>query len=168
MNYYHNFTIGFNWWMLYLPLTLIVMTVVGRMANYHLTIVADPDLEGYDGINPSLLPDEFKAIKVEVDGKRLIDLAGWLLAVVFAIMLIIESLDGIIQFFDNQMIAGDDEAWSIVLAIVAVAISMCLHKYLLSLVRYKAGAEKRMALLKRTRRFIRRYGRKSLLEAIRR
>lgn len=90
-SYYHAFVPGFNWWYIVAPVMVLVVGYVGTK-RFRLT----------------------RSLKIKVVfNDRLLVLLSVLASVVFGIMLVIESMDGIIQLCDNALTKQDSPAWTL-------------------------------------------------------
>lgn len=68
------------------------------------------------------------------------------LGVVFTVLLVKDSSNGIIQLMDDIALAGeDDSAWSVILMLMAVSISGCVFTGMLYVVGVLMGEESRKA-----------------------
>ena len=102
-NYYHEFVPGFNFWYVFVPMTLIIMYYVGKNNIY---IKKGKRYRRYN--------DRFY---------RLMSIVA---SVMTAILVLTESGDGIVQVFDNCLSYYDDPIWSVIVAASAVGfIAIC-------------------------------------------
>lgn len=101
--YYHEFSVGFNWWMVVGAIMVIVAIIAGVMQSY-LTA----------------------GLKIKRRyNERLFALISTFGAIVFGIMLFFESGDGILQWLDNHLSLHESGALSLFFfgpALVGVAI----------------------------------------------
>lgn len=68
------------------------------------------------------------------------------LGIVFTVLLVKDSSNGIIQLMDDVALAGeDDPAWSVILMLMAVSISGCVFTGMLYVVGVLMGEESRKA-----------------------
>ena len=127
-SYYHSFTIGFNFWMLYAPLSMLIMFWLGS--------------KQYRRENGKIR---------KVYGDRLIKIISVVFAISFAAMLMSESALGIIQVIDNSLGADDSGAWSILFAPLLVAVVGSLFYAIISYLGF-LGSQWGLKRLKRRRR----------------
>ena len=108
--YYHNFSIGFNFWEIFLPLGMIFM-IIPAHKRYRISLLREPHVE-------------------EVHSQKQITVFAVIFAVVFGILFMFESTAGVIQVLDNSLAPTDSLAWSIflypiaILFVVVVALGM--------------------------------------------
>ena len=98
---YHEFSIGFNWWMVVLAVALVVMVVVGLSQ-----VVLSKNLKLRWRFN-----------------NRLIIFISSIFSIIFTVLLFVESSAGIIQVLDNNLAANDSPAWSILLMPGAIIVA---------------------------------------------
>lgn len=110
--YYHEFEVGFNWWMVTAPLFAVAMIALG-MSLYHMK-ERDGRLIIYRNLNDNILY-----------------VAGIVFAVVIGVQLIVESGNGIIQYFDNGLGRYESPVWSVVGLAMAVPCVVLLYGVLI-------------------------------------
>jgi hypothetical protein len=113
--YYHDFTVGFNWWYVLAPLMLLSMFFIGYL-----------NVKRFQGYTK----DRGRMKKAWViDRRRFTDYVyiffGALSTLAFAMLFIDESMLGCIQVLDNIGISNEDGAWSPIIAFVFVLPSLC-------------------------------------------
>ncbi|MBO7132342.1 hypothetical protein J6V85_03770 [Candidatus Saccharibacteria bacterium] len=91
--YYHEFAVGFNWWMVIGAMMVVSMVLLGVYRYY--------------------LNSEVRVIRRFED--KLISIIAAFEAAIFGFLLFVESRDGIIQYFDNGLTEFDSPIWSIIL-----------------------------------------------------
>ena len=117
--YFHEFQIGFNAWY------IVALVFLGTSA-----------VSGYFGVELT----EGHAKKSI--GKRTYARVASLYSVIIGLMLLAESDDGIIQWFDNHLQATDSGVWSLVatpMTIALIAVVFGLVCYYLALAAQKAN-----------------------------
>lgn len=115
--FYHEFTIGFNFWMIYVVVAVVVAAFVG-VKNYRL---------------------EKREIVKNWSDKQLAYIT-MTLTVVFVVMLVVESMDGIVQYSDNHLAVGEPGALSLLVgAPMIILFSAAVFWAVLCLVVYIAG-----------------------------
>ena len=92
--YYHEFTISFNWWMIIAPVMMVFAVAVVLFIVY-----------------------SRKEIK-----ERFFGFVAGILATIWTVIFIIESHNGVIQWFDNNSDAFTHGAWSEILCYPAMII----------------------------------------------
>lgn len=113
--YYHDFSIGFNWWMVLLVVSVVVMIIVGR-SQY--------ELRRRDG--------KLRIFKM-FSSKRYYLIVS-LLTVAFTVLFLKESWRGVIQMFDNSLSYTDSPVYSLLLLVVILPFGMGFYAYFLSMV----------------------------------
>lgn len=98
--YYHDFSIGFNFWEVLLPLGMIFM-IIPAYKRYRISLLREPHVE-------------------EVHSQKQITIFAVIFAVVFGILFMFESTAGVIQALDNSLAPTDSSAWSIILCPIAI------------------------------------------------
>ncbi len=83
--YYHEFTVGWNWWMLAASIMVGLMVVLGVMQHY---MTSDLKIKGRYN-------------------EKLFAFAATVFAIIFGLMVFIESYDGTVQWFDNRLSKGE-------------------------------------------------------------
>lgn len=86
-NFYHKFSVGFNYWMVFMPAVAVLFIILGVLA-----------------------------LKIRKDGRtivsgeseRVVKAVDYFMVAVSIVMLFIESDRGILQFFDNTFGGGND------------------------------------------------------------
>lgn len=104
-SYYHEIIISFNWWMVIMPAFLILSIFIGKKG----AVLTRKGAVRYT------FNERFAKIIASISG------------VVFFILLLVESTNGIIQWFDNSLTNQDSPAWSVILAPGAIAIIALLY-----------------------------------------
>lgn len=105
--YYHEFQVGFNCWMVIAPLLVVVAIVVGFAQTYLKKVPKGYKLRFRYNENMFL----FVAV---------------LSAVIFGVLLFLESSDGIVQYFDNHLGQYESPVWSLFLAPFAMLFASAL------------------------------------------
>lgn len=114
MNYYHEFSVGFNWWYVVAPLLVIVIMMFGT-TKYK-------------------LDEESLTVLKRGGGNHLLRVVVVVLDIVLHVMIIIESGAGILQFVANNL--GDsDIAWAPVVVAMGAICSFGVFYEIL----FKAG-----------------------------
>ena len=90
MSYYHEITVGFNWWFVLAPLFVVLEAVIGWRSF-------------------ALRGGEIRRVKHQ----KLVDYTSAMFAVIVAALVLIESADGIVQWFDNRTVAGESPVWNV-------------------------------------------------------
>lgn len=127
--YYHVFRIGFNIWMLYLPVSFLVAAVIG-FSRYKYVLVG-----------------EAKAvIKRRIPGK-MANRFTILLSIVLFVLLCAESYFGTVQYFDNIAPRGQSGMYSLVLAPIAFVLIAFLYRCILNVV-VNITSSKRLAYMR--------------------
>ena len=147
--YYHSFDVGFNWWMLYIPVSMIATAIIGWKATFHLEILDDFG--------------DTHTFKVVPDKRQVIKLGIKVMAIIMGILLVVESFDGIIQLYDNLF---GDGLMSVYLAICTIPVSIFVYWYILSVIRYRCSGKQRRSLRAKAHRFIREHGWKAFVEVV--
>lgn len=114
--YYHSFEIGFNFWMVFVFVALLVMGALGAFT--------------YKWAKPE---------PVRVVSDRVVKRLVAVLSVIFCILLFVESMDGIIQALDNHLDAHISAAWSIIVFPFAMIFIIVVFAALLYVVYYAAS-----------------------------
>ena len=138
--YYHEFSVGFNWWYIVVPVMLLGMFFVGFL-----------NVKRYQGH----IRDKKGLRKAWLIERRffkdyLYIFFGALTTIVFAILFIDESMLGCIQILDNWGISIEDGAWSPIFAFGLVLPCIC---FLYAVVAYhiaSLGEHVRAALIAST------------------
>ena len=105
--YYHEFSVGFNLWMLWIPVSIYGMFVLGHN-KYR-----------YDWRR------EERTLKIVKEyGNKLEYLVMGFATFVLALLLLVESAHGIVQFFDNRLVPGESPMWSIILSAFTI-VAIC-------------------------------------------
>lgn len=109
-NFYHSFSIGFNFWFILLPIQVAIMVAFG-ISNVRMN-----EMTG------------------KVQSRDQLGTVTSALSIVMTIITLIviacESSRGIIQFLDNQLAPGDDPLWSIVFYVLTIGTLAILLFYL--------------------------------------
>lgn len=139
-NYYHEFSIGFNWWYVLAPLMLIGMFFVGYL-----------NVKRYKGFTK----DRGRMKKAWlIDRRRFTDYTyiffGAIATLAFAMLFIDESMLGCIQVLDNIGISKEDGAWSPLFAFGLVLPCLCVLFAALTYGAASLGEHVRAALLAST------------------
>ncbi len=93
MNYYHEIVVGFNWWMVLVPLFAVIEAIIGWRSF-------------------ALRGGEIRRVRHQ----KLVDYSSAMFAIIVAALLLIESADGIVQWLDNGTPAGDSPLWNVGMA----------------------------------------------------
>ena len=88
--FYHQFSVGFNWWMVLAPLFVVLEAVIGWRSF-------------------ALRGGEIRRVR----HKKLVDYTSAMFAIVVAALVLIESADGIVQLLDNRTVAGESPIWNV-------------------------------------------------------
>lgn len=102
--YYHEFVLGWNWWMLEAFIMVVFMVFLG-IKQYYMT----SDLKIRGRYN-----------------EKLFALVATVGAIIFGLMVFFESADGVIQYFDNHLSAGESAVWSLIFAPFAIIFASLL------------------------------------------
>ena len=114
--YYHAFTPGFNWWMIFALLTVVVMAVLGwRSAS--LQRIKKGKNKGKYRIVPRVSLNVFLFL-------------GSVFTIVFVVMVLVESIHGIVQLLDNLSVESLP-VWSIILVVCVIIIAVIIYVCLL-------------------------------------
>lgn len=113
--YYHEFSISFNWWMVF----AIGMLVFSILVGIFQTKVVRKTVAKKDGIKTRYY---HKYHYIERFNDNIFIILGVLSGIIFMVMLFVESADGIIQFFDNSLGKFDSPVWSLIETGVSVPI----------------------------------------------
>ena len=112
--YYHEFSVGFNWWFIVAPMMFIGCILFAT--RLHRLGVSDGRLvvkKGYKQV-----AQLFVAVPCTI---------------ITFIMMTVESYNGVVQKIDNALTANDSPMWSILIAPfvlgIAAAIAFCLYYY---------------------------------------
>lgn len=129
--YYHEFHVGFNWWMVFVPAAFVLVGVMGWFSAY---------LDRHGRVK-SFSDDSLTFLSV-------------LIGLGLPVLLFRESIAGIIQLFDNMLSGSDSAMWSIffaLFALLAVYVSFCflLKSFSVSMKERKIRVLKRQAWKKR-------------------
>lgn len=127
--FYHAFVPGFNFWYIVVIVGFIVIALVGWHKYYIYATFRGKTLE-------------------RRYNNRFIDFIAGVFAVVVAIMAIIESGHGIVQFFDNGLAPGESPAWNVLIMPFILMGAAGLYWMILSHVG-RFMAKKKKASLKR-------------------
>jgi len=128
--YYHEFTIGFNWYYLVAPVMLVLVGLVGA-SRFKL----GTDLKIRSRFN-----------------ERLTIITSVLAGVALAWMLYSESIAGIIQWFDNCLTSRDSGVYSLFLAGCAVmVVSMFYGVLAFYIARIASNVRRNVLIQKRSR-----------------
>ena len=93
MNYYHEIVVGFNWWMVLVPLFAVIEAIIGWRSF-------------------AFRGGEIRRVR----HRKLVDYTSAMFAVIVAALVLIESADGIVQWLDNSTPAGDSPLWNVGMA----------------------------------------------------
>ena len=115
--YYHNFTIGFNWWM------VVAVVLVG--------------LAIFVGIKMYKAIDGRRIRKVFND--KLFVLISAVSGVVMMLMLFIESWDGILQYLLNSLRFNESPALAVICAVMAIFFASFFFALIIYLVLLVSG-----------------------------
>lgn len=126
-SYYHAFVPGFNWWYLVAPVLIIASFLLGRRRYYLARNLR--------------LMSRF--------GKRLFLVVAVVSGVIFGTMLVVESMDGIVQWFDNHLAYDDSPVWSLIFAAFGVVVVAAVFAGVVYLVGRLASEHKRDTLLRK-------------------
>ena len=113
--YYHAFQVGFNWWMIVMAIAIAVMIFLGK--------------EQYE--------ERGSRIR-RIYGEKLLSIVAAVWAVVWTVMVAIESISGVIQLFDNSL-AGDSPVYSVLFAPIAIGMAGLLFWLILLYIGKIAG-----------------------------
>ena len=117
MSYYHAFTVGFNVWMIWVPVSIYAMFVMGQNKYRY-----------------KWYREERKLKIVREYDNRIMYVAMGVATSVLAILLFVESARGIVQYFDNHLVPGDSPVWSYILLIFAILVTCSLYWIMLCFV----------------------------------
>ena len=93
MNYYHEIVVGFNWWMVLVPLFAVIEAIIGWRSF-------------------ALRDGEIRRVR----HRKLVDYSSAMFAVIIAALILVESADGIVQWLDNRTVAGESPVWNVGMA----------------------------------------------------
>lgn len=124
--YYHDFTIGFNFWMVFLVIGGIIMVIISK--NFY---VVDFRENGRPFVR-----GRYESKKINSN----INVTALVMAIAFEIMFGLESWRGLIQFFDNNLAKNDDPMWSIFLALFAFVIIGIIVEMIFAAIGYAAAS----------------------------
>ena len=117
--YYHEFSIGFNLWMVFLLVAILLMAVLGTRQ--------------YARVRGQIVKKFDSGLLVRVSA---------VMAVVLGFMITAESSSGIIQFMDNHIDAATDASWSLISLPFVVLSAALVIGIILYFVGYVAGLAK--------------------------
>ena len=100
-DYYHEFTVGFNWWMITMPLFAIAMVALGA------SLYRMKERNG-------------RLIICKNWSDAVLYIASTLFALIAMIMLVIESGNGIVQYFDNGLGRYESPVGSLIEMAIAI------------------------------------------------
>ncbi|MCL1840105.1 hypothetical protein FWF89_03915 [Candidatus Saccharibacteria bacterium] len=103
--YYHAFVPGWNWWYLFAPLSILATVLLAW------------------GI-PTLRGGRIRRTRLAINALLFMTIAS---AVGFSVLLFVESSNGIVQVFDNQLVGYESPVWSLIFAGVAVVALGAIH-----------------------------------------
>lgn len=126
-SYYHAFVPGFNWWYLVAPVLIIASFLLGRRQYY--------------------LSHNLRLMRRF--GAGMFTVVSAVSGVIFGAMLFAESMDGIVQWFDNGLAYNDSPVWSLIFAAFGVVVLVVIYAFVVYAVGYLAGEYKRDALLRK-------------------
>lgn len=101
--YYHEFAVGFNFWMVFFIVVVILMAVLGTKQYRRL-----------------------RRQVVEQFSKKKLMVVAAVLALIFGCMLVVESRDGIVQHLDNGLAANESPLISVLGAPLVVAFAVLI------------------------------------------
>ena len=115
--FYHEFSIGFNIWMVVMIVSCILVALLG-LKQYE-----------REGMRIVRCFDDRVSLVVTI-----------VLAAVFMVMVLFESFDGVVQYFDNT--SGADPAWSVFVAPFAIMLIGVIQWSILYIINYVAKLAK--------------------------
>ena len=109
-NLYHSFSVTFNWWFILFPIQIVIMAIFG---SFNCWMTAERKIVSRDKNN------------------FLSSVCSVIMAGILMVLVVKESMTGLIQLFDNGLAPDDNPAWSIFFAAIAVAIFAIVAYYIL-------------------------------------
>ena len=125
--YYHEFSVGFNWWMVAMILFAVIAIVFGIGQTYLKRVVREQKI--------------IWKLRYRYND-LLFMLLGVVAAIVITIMLFVESFDGVIQSFDNSLGRYESPVWSLILAPGAIVFVGAVFGCLIDLLAIVASKTK--------------------------
>lgn len=130
-SFYHQFSIGFNYWFVMLPLQAILMIAFGAS-------------------NVKLNKKTRKIMRRDKKG-TIASILAIGMDIILMIAVIMESSAGIIQVLDNHLSPGDDPVWSLFLFVIVVSTFAALM-YFVFFGAAVFGREAKLMYLRKIRR----------------
>ncbi|MBR3270180.1 hypothetical protein IKG07_02950 [Candidatus Saccharibacteria bacterium] len=100
--FYHEFSVGFNWWYVLLPLQCVLMIAFGA-SNLHLN-------------------KRNNRIMRWSKSNTATNILAAIMMVILTIVMIVESASGVIQMLDNHLGPEDDPMWSLIMFTFGVPV----------------------------------------------
>lgn len=105
--YYHEVTVGFNWWYVAVPILMLLFVAMGS-ARYH-------------------IESETGRIKRREKGYVLMLKSLAYVADIFLLFLIVmESFSGVLQFCMNSLAPEDSAFWAVIISVIIMAMFACI------------------------------------------